>query len=70
MLRTHTTISIEIVDQSSTRIPPHPDCKNANDVCDNDNDNDNAFIPKVLQGETCDQYNTYSIVCLKSEQDE
>ena len=28
-----------------------------------------SFIAKVEQGETCDQYNTYRIVCLKGEQD-
>ena len=29
-----------------------------------------SFIAKIVQEETCDQYNTYSIVCLKGEQDE
>ena len=39
----------------------------------NDNDNEwqwKSFFAKVVQGETCDQYNTYRIVCLKGEQDE
>ena len=29
-----------------------------------------SFIVKFVQGETCDQYNTNSIIFLKDEQDE